>query len=496
MSAPAREVAGVSAAAEVGATGTVFPTKRLKYVVALRRLRTSAGDAARPYVGLEDIESGTGRLANGPRGKRGSSPPAPSVTDGDFSSLSRDSARYPSSPPAPSVTDGDGEPGRCFHQNAGGSSPSAPSVTDGNEATGADFEPGDVLFGKLRPYLAKAWVAEFPGRCTTEALVMEPTSIEPRFLRSVCLSSRFVSDVDASTFGSKMPRAEWDFIGNMPVPVPDADTQRNIADHLDRETARLDALVAAKERLLKLLAEKRRAVVTRAVTRGLDPSAPLRDSGVSWLGGIPAHWRLTRLKFVADVRGGLALGKDYGFSELEEYSYVRVANVQDGYLSLDEVKTVQIPKREAENYLLQTGDVLMNEGGDDDKLGRGCIWNGEVTPCLHQNHVFAVRPRLVEPEWIDTWASSDVARFHFELYAKRTTNLASISAANLKELPLLLPSAEERREILRRCAGLVERFVTARSEIVSTVALLKERRAALIAAAVIGRLDVGRTPCR
>ena len=456
----------MSAAAEAGNTRTVFPTKRLKHVVALRRARTSADDAARPYVGLEDIESGTGRLVNGARRKWGS-------------------------PPAPFVTDVGGEPGRCFDQNDGGSGPSASSAADGNEATGTDFEPGDVLFGKLRPYLAKAWVAEFPGRCTTEALVMAPTSIEPRFLRSVCLSSRFVGDVDASTFGSKMPRAEWDFIGNMPVPVPDPDTQRAIADHLDRETARLDALVAAKQRLLTLLAEKRRAVITRAVTCGLDPHVPRRDSGFPWLGKVPAHWKLTRLKFIADVRGGLALGKNYGSSELEEYSYIRVANVQDGYLSLDEVKTVQIPKREAENFLLRNGDVLMNEGGDDDKLGRGCIWNGEVTPCLHQNHVFAVRPRLVEPEWIDTWASSDAARFHFELHAKRTTNLASISAANLKELPLLVPPTEERREILRHCAGSVEQFLTVRSKIVSTAALLNERRAALIAAAVTGGLDVG-----
>ena len=448
--------------------GAEFPTKRLKHLVALRRLRTSTNSGLRPYVGLEDIEPGTGRLVNGPGGSGENRPPAPAVTGGG------------------------GERGRHFHQNAGGSSPSAPSVTDGNEAVGTDFEPGDVLFGKLRPYLAKAWVAEFPGRCTTEALVMEPTSIDPRFLRSVCLSSRFVGDVDASTFGSKMPRAEWDFIGNMPVPVPVPDTQTAIADYLDLETARLDALVAAKERLLKLLAEKRRAIITRAVTRGLDPRVPVRDSGVPWLGEIPAHWRLTRLKFVADVRGGLALGKDYGFSELEEYSYVRVANVQDGYLNLDEVKTVWIPKREAENYLLQTGDVLMNEGGDDDKLGRGCVWTGPITPCLHQNHVFAVRPRLVEPEWIDVWASSDAARFYFELYAKRTTNLASISAANVKELPLLVPPREERLEIISNCAAACERFASTSSTVTDTVALLKERHAALIAAAVAGRLDVGR----
>ena len=420
--------------------GTAFPTKHLKYLVALRRLRTPANDGPRPYVGLEDIESGTGRLTNRVTASSPSARTARSNTPCSTGLTNRVTA---SSPPASFVTD---ESDRLGAGRSHGRA--ASSVTDGRDSLGTDFERGDVLFGKLRPYLAKAWVAEFAGRCTTEALVMEPLLIEPRFLRDVCLSSRFVGAVDASTFGSKMPRAEWDFIGNLPVPVPDPGAQRAIADYLDRETARLDALVTAKERLLALLAEKRRALVTRAVTRGLDPRVPTRDSGVPWLGEIPAHWELTRLKFLADVRGGLALGKGCRDPCQEEYPYISVANVQDGYLSLDDVKKIPVPRKEAENYLLRTGDVLMNEGGDDDKIGRGCVWNGAIAPCLHQNHVFAVRPWYVEPEWIDMWTSSDTARYHFQNYAKRTTNLASISAANIRELPLLVPPTEERRESL------------------------------------------------
>ena len=355
---------------------------------------------------------------------------------------------------------------------------------------------GDVIISTVRTYLQAITQIREPSDnlvvSTGFAVVRpRPDRFDARYCRFALREPAFLAEVERCSVGVSYPAINATDLADIPISIHPLQTQRAIADHLDRETTRLDALVAAKQRLLALLAEKHRAVITRAVTCGLDPRVPLRDSGVPWLGQIPAHWRLTRLKFVVDVRGGLALGKDYGFSDLEEYSYIRVANVQDGYLNLDEVKTVQIPKREAENYLLQTGDVLMNEGGDDDKLGRGCIWNGEVTPCLHQNHVFAVRPRLVEPEWIDTWASSDAARFHFELHAKRTTNLASISAANLKELPLLVPPAEERREILCRCAGSVKQFLTAQSKIVSTAALLNERRAALIAAAVTGKLDVG-----
>ena len=215
-----------------------FPTKRLKNVVRLRRSRVEGSEDDRPYVGLENIESWTGRLL-------GNSAP----TDENTSALAK------------------------------------------GTSLSNTFEPGDVLFGKLRPYLAKAWVAEFPGRSTTEFLVMSPVAVEPRFLRYVCLWHDFVDAVDASTFGSKMPRADWRLhrpsMPRVRCP-PEWRTQRVVADYLDRETARLDALVVAKERVLGLLAEKRRALITRAVTRGLDPARHFRDSGIPWLGEIPA----------------------------------------------------------------------------------------------------------------------------------------------------------------------------------------------------------------
>ena len=414
--------------------------KRLKYVVALRRSRVEGTQDDRPYVGLENIESLTGRLIGDP---------------------------VATEQPASSTT-GPGE---------------AESLSNA-------FEPGDVLFGKLRPYLAKAWVAAFPGRCTTELLVMRPVEAESRFLRYVCLARDFVDAVDASTFGSKMPRADWDFIRNRPIPVPQIPQQRAIADYLDRETARLDALVAAKERVLGLLAEKRRSLITRAVTRGLDPRSPLRDSGNPWLGEIPAHWVATRLKFVADVRGGITIGQRYDTSDLVELPYLRVANVQDGHLDLTEVATVILPRAEAVTCMLEAGDVLMNEGGDADKLGRGCVWRGEIAHCLHQNHVFAVRPRGVLAEWLNTWTSTEGAKAFFESRAKQSTNLASISSTNINELPIPLPPPEEQRALVDHVNGVTAKLDALHFATDRTINLLKERRAALIAAAVTGKIDV------
>ena len=279
-------------------------------------------------------------------------------------------------------------------------------------------------------------------------------------------------------------------IAALRVPIPPLNEQRAIADYLDRETARLDALMAAKKRVLGLLAEKRRALITRAVTRGLDPRASFRDSGIPWLGAIPAHWVATRLKFVADVRGGITIGQRYSTTDLIEMPYLRVANVQDGRLDLTEVATVLLPRDEAAARMLAAGDVLMNEGGDADKLGRGCVWRSEIERCLHQNHVFAVRPRHVLSDWLNIWTSTDGAKAFFESRAKQSTNLASISATNIKELPIPLPPAEEQSAIVEQVndAGTKLDVMCAATE--RTIALLKERRAALIAAAVTGQIEM------
>lgn len=250
------------------------------------------------------------------------------------------------------------------------------------------------------------------------------------------------------------------------------------------------ALLAAKQRLLDLLAEKRKAIIATAVTRGLDPKVKLRDSGVPWLGEIPAHWDVTRLKFIARVQTGIALGKSYT-EATTEYAYLRVANVQDGFIDLTEVKTMPVPEREAASSTLRKGDVLMNEGGDADKLGRGAIWDGSISPCLHQNHVFALRPESVSSEWLSTWTGIGFSKAYFETRAKQSTNLASISSTNLLELPIAIPPDDEQSAIVAHIARETAKLDAVRAATERTIALLKERRSALIAAAVTGQLDVG-----
>jgi type I restriction enzyme S subunit len=286
------------------------------------------------------------------------------------------------------------------------------------------------------------------------------------------------------------PGLSVEAIINLFIPRPPTDEQIAISTFLDRETAKIDALIAEQQRLIELLQEKRQAVISHAVTKGLNPDAPMKDLGVEWLGEVPEHWEVTPLKHLATVQTGIAKGKDLEGIETVDVPYLRVANVQDGYLDLGEVHLLSVPITSIARYLLKDGDVLMNEGGDFDKLGRGCIWSGEIESCVHQNHVFAVRPHSVSGEWLNAYTTSKAANSYFISRSKQSTNLASISSSNLMVLSVPLPPAEEVREILVRLNELVEEIDDLKQSATQATDLLQERRSALISAAVTGQIDV------
>tara|TARA_R110001583_G_scaffold190028_1_gene353916 strand:+ start:729 stop:1985 length:1257 start_codon:yes stop_codon:yes gene_type:complete len=163
---------------------------------------------------------------------------------------------------------------------------------------------------------------------------------------------------------------------------------------------------------------------------------------------VPSGWERKTLNKVAEIRTGVAKGKK-GLKDPIEVSYLRVANVQDGKIDLSEVKSIQIERHQLDRYSLKKGDVLMTEGGDFDKLGRGDVWQGQIEPCLNQNHVFAVRvdPNKLLPYFLTTLSSSYYGKTYFLSCAKRTTNLASINSSQLKDFPVLLPPLPEQRQI-------------------------------------------------
>jgi type I restriction enzyme S subunit len=210
-----------------------------------------------------------------------------------------------------------------------------------------------------------------------------------------------------------------------------------------------------------------------------------------WQEELPAHWQVKRLKFVADLQTGLTLGKDYSGRSLVNRPYLRVANVQDGYLALDTITEVGVPAEEVSRYELRPGDVLMTEGGDFDKLGRGYVWEGQIPGCLHQNHVFAVRPQgaSVDPRFLAALMTSSHGKAYFTSTSQQTTNLATTNSTKLKSFPLLLPPLPEQRAIvafLDRETARIDALIAQKKRL---IALLEEKRQAVISHAATKGLD-------
>ena len=163
---------------------------------------------------------------------------------------------------------------------------------------------------------------------------------------------------------------------------------------------------------------------------------------------VPEGWKCVPLGEIADVRTGVAKNKKE-LADPVELPYLRVANVQDGRLDLNEIKTIEIERRQVERYSLAEGDVLMTEGGDFDKLGRGDVWRGQISQCLHQNRIFAVRvdSDVLSPYFLSSLSGSSYGKDYFLSCAKRSTNLASINSSQLKKFPVILPSLPEQKRI-------------------------------------------------
>lgn len=263
----------------------------------------------------------------------------------------------------------------------------------------------------------------------------------------------------------------WGDLKRMPCLVPPAEEQTAIVKYLAHANARIDNAIAAKHRLVALLEEQKGAAAAALINAVL---------------GTPG-----RLKEFSQIQTGLTLGKDYHGQDLVDYPYLRVANVQMGHVDTTDVARIMVPSREAMRATLRQGDVLMTEGGDIDKLGRGTVWNGTIAPCLHQNHVFAVRcsPRLL-PEYLAAWLAGPAAREYFYLTAKKTTNLASTNSTTVRELPIEVPPVEVQAQLLTELAAVQAPIDGATRKAQREIALLQEFRTRLVADVVTGQVDV------
>ncbi len=284
------------------------------------------------------------------------------------------------------------------------------------------------------------------------------------------------------------PGLAVDRIRFLHVPVPPRAEQRRIATYLNATCGAIDAAILAKRKQLRTLGAVRMSLIQRAVTRGIAAGVLLESTGNAWMEKVPRGWKLVCLKRIAGIQGGLTLGKPYE-GTLIERPYLRVGNVQDGHLDLADVSVIELPASVASGVELRPGDVLMTEGGDLDKLGRGHVWNGEIPGCLHQNHIFAVRcfPHKLMPMFLAYLTASQYGRDYFEATGKKTTNLACTNATKVGEFPIPLPPLTEQQAIcthLERKLGQVKGIA---SGIEAQISTLTAYRKSLIHECVTGQ---------
>lgn len=404
---------------------------RLKFAAPLRNGRLSARSDHADYLGLENIESWTGRIIEG-------------------ESKSND-------------------------------------TTDDEAGLANVFKEGDVLFGKLRPYLAKACHAPRDGVCSTELLVMRPAeSLHPRFLLYSLLTPDFVGAVDASTFGAKMPRASWDFIGSLEIRVPPIETQAIIAAYLDRETARIDGLIAEKERMLALLEEKRAALISRVVTRGLDPDAPLKPSGQEWLGEIPAHWEVRTLKRSSSrIDTGTTPAASFMDGSLHsDFTWFTPGDFERGGVIAESNRNIPqeaVDEREAKVFPAHSLMVI----GIGATLGKVASSNAEFSANQQIN--------VIAPLDSVQWAYLLYVLQGYEPVFRAHANSATLPILNQERLGFIrvpVPPPAEQAAIVRKLDESRAAYAEVNRLLSDSISLLKERRAALITAAVTGQIPL------
>lgn len=337
------------------------------------------------------------------------------------------------------------------------------------------LEAGDILVARMPEPLGRACrVPTLAGPAVTavDVCILRPSSqgVDPAWLMW-CLNMPHVrSQVASLQSGTTRKRISRKNLGTVRLWVPPVDEQKLIVAAIEEHLSRLDAAAASLASATSRIEHFRAAAVQQAFAA--------RD------------WPWTTLGEIAELKGGVTKdSKRQDDPSFVEVPYLRVANVQRGYLDLDEVTTIRVAAERAKSLQLQPGDVLFNEGGDRDKLGRGWVWEGQVPGCIHQNHVF--RARLIDdefdPRFVSTHGNTWGQRW-FETHGKQTTNLASINLGTLKRFPVPSPPIAEQKEVMDQLDRLGGKVTT----VASAVGVAQRRAAALrravLRAAFSGRL--------
>ena len=359
---------------------------------------------------------------------------------------------------------------------------------------------GDVLVSTVRTYLkAIAPVVSPPPNLiasTGFAVVRPKMDSCPGFLKYALQCEPFVQQVIARSTGVSYPAINASDLAHIALWAPPTDDQRKIGIFLDRETAKIDALIAEQGTLLTLLAEKRQATISHAVTRGFDPDVPMKESGIAWLGKVPAHWAKTKLLDLAEgtqhsfVNG--PFGSDLLTGELVSDGvpviYIRDIK-EDGYRRVSEWCVTNEKAGQLRFCNVMPGDVIVAKVGDPP--GMAAVYPAEERPGIVTQDVIRLRPNTnkAAPEYVCWLLNSRYGQTMVDDISVESTR-TRVGLGEYKQLRFFVPPLNEQSAIAASLSRTITRLGALKNQARKAIVLLNERRSALIAAAVTGKIDV------
>lgn len=349
---------------------------------------------------------------------------------------------------------------------------------------------GDVIISTVRTYLQAIAPVENPPDnliVSTGFAVVRPSNLlDHRFCKYALRANKLLWEVESRSTGVSYPAINASDLGDIKVSLPEISAQQLIADYLDGETARIDGLIAEKERMLALLEEKRAALISRVVTRGLDPNARLKPSGLEWLVQIPAHWDTCQLKRTW-------ASSDYGLSESirdeGDIVVLRMSCIVDG--RVDVLKSGMIAEVDS-HLLLRRNDLLFNRTNSLDQIAKvGLVDFDPDGPLTFASYLVRIRTNhRAVPQYLVALLNSSLFLEFARKNAIPAIGQANLSPTRYGEIHIPLPPMAEQEEIVTLLERDAETSTPVREHIRRSISLLRERRAALISAAVTGQIPL------
>ncbi|MEQ1638076.1 MAG: restriction endonuclease subunit S [Methylococcales bacterium] len=356
---------------------------------------------------------------------------------------------------------------------------------------------GNIIVSTVRTYLKTiAPICEPPENMivsTGSAVIRPKENLHSDFAGYLLQSNGFVGEVVANSVGVSYPAINASDLVRIPALEPPLDEQQAIAHFLDFKTAQIDALIAKKQTLLDKLAEKRTALISRAVTKGLDPSVPMKDSGVAWLGEIPAYWVSSRLRFVSsNIEQGWSPQCNNQPANIEQWGVLKVGCVNGDNFDETENKALPDDLEPKFRYEVKSGDILVSRANTKELLGNAALVKNVRPHLILCDKLYRITPNeLVQPDYLVRFLRSSIARYQYERNATGTSgSMQNIGQDTLKDLPIPLPPRPEQEKISQYLQEIFLKNAVVERDINAVISKLKEYRSAIITNAVTGKIDV------